>query len=695
MSKLTLTDIAAGYGAPATLNANNGRIEAALENTLSRDGTAPNNMETELDMDSNRIINLGSPADSNDAARWIDVTDAVNLTGTAVPALTGNSQKYLGTDGSTLGWKNFYNQSSAELSASVTPTYFTKDYIDVTRYGAVGDGSTSNTTAVQNALNAAAVGKARIHFPSQNLNGQTIYICGKVQVYEGTTISADPGVVIRSSITVANDHVFECIGVLGSGVALSANTAKRDTSVTVASTTGLAAGGLVCIRDTQYKWSTNGRNLEFNEIDSISGAGPYTVTLKNRLLGAYLTASSAEIVPMTTSARDITFENVYVDVPSGKDGGAFYFQDAYRCKVVNCRSTGQKGQPGVQIWRCGFVNVYGGDFSDGQSQSSTGYGYGCNIAQSSHHCVVRGAVFRNVRECAIALGSRHCGYVDCVSWSSYDNSFNTHADGCEDCYFDNCHSYYARSKGFVSGGAAGQAPDKRIRYINCEAHYTGYLGFWADGSVGVESQDISFEGCKAFHYGDDTGTSYGFYAFRSTRPRILNCSANADGEVNARALVKVEICTDAHVKRGNFRSATSGWGIIHANCTGVMIEGNDIADIGGSQGVYAESTPSTGVYVRNNKVDNNVAFTMNAGDIHEFNLYSTKSDTTWGSSTVADGGTITHSNIGSPAHVQVQGTVSGEFVSVTAVGATTATLAIKKHDNTAGTSQTIYWRTQR
>ena len=58
MAKLALTDIAAGFVLVATINANNALIEAALENTLSRDGTTPNTMSAALDMNSQNINNL-------------------------------------------------------------------------------------------------------------------------------------------------------------------------------------------------------------------------------------------------------------------------------------------------------------------------------------------------------------------------------------------------------------------------------------------------------------------------------------------------------------------------------------------------------------------------------------------------------------------------------------------------------------
>lgn len=67
MAKLTLNAIGSRYGSIDALNDNSDLIEAALENTLSRDGTGPNNMEADLDMDSNSIINLADGVHNQDA----------------------------------------------------------------------------------------------------------------------------------------------------------------------------------------------------------------------------------------------------------------------------------------------------------------------------------------------------------------------------------------------------------------------------------------------------------------------------------------------------------------------------------------------------------------------------------------------------------------------------------------------------
>lgn len=75
MAKLTLSDITTGYSSVAAINANNEAIEAALENTLSRDGTSPNQMGATLDTNSNRIINLPAPISATEPLRLQDLLD--------------------------------------------------------------------------------------------------------------------------------------------------------------------------------------------------------------------------------------------------------------------------------------------------------------------------------------------------------------------------------------------------------------------------------------------------------------------------------------------------------------------------------------------------------------------------------------------------------------------------------------------
>lgn len=75
-NKLTLNDVGNLQNESSvitTLAQNNRAIENAVENTLSRDGTSPNFMQDNLDMNSNRILNLPAPITDVEPIRVIDV----------------------------------------------------------------------------------------------------------------------------------------------------------------------------------------------------------------------------------------------------------------------------------------------------------------------------------------------------------------------------------------------------------------------------------------------------------------------------------------------------------------------------------------------------------------------------------------------------------------------------------------------
>ena len=93
MSKLEIAPIQAGYRSAEALTQNFEAIAEALENTLSRDGTSPNEMGANLDMDSNRIINLPEPVSSSEPARLADL-EAIDLTADDLQDLVDETEGY-------------------------------------------------------------------------------------------------------------------------------------------------------------------------------------------------------------------------------------------------------------------------------------------------------------------------------------------------------------------------------------------------------------------------------------------------------------------------------------------------------------------------------------------------------------------------------------------------------------------------
>lgn len=94
MAKLTLDDLSSltnQTSAVTKINNNNTAVEAAIEKTLSRDGTSPNNMTSELDMDSNHIINLPAPAQVDEPVRVQDLADYLTLTDLVTTTASANT----------------------------------------------------------------------------------------------------------------------------------------------------------------------------------------------------------------------------------------------------------------------------------------------------------------------------------------------------------------------------------------------------------------------------------------------------------------------------------------------------------------------------------------------------------------------------------------------------------------------------
>ena len=181
MAKLTLTDISSGYQSLSTQNANNDLVEAAVENTLSRDGTGPNTMNAQLDMNSQRLVNLPDAVANQEP---VTLAQAASIASVSVSLTQENVAAVLNPE------------TAAETAAGLTPTALEYPEGHLSRYGAVGDGVADNTTLFGTILEA---GGFNIVIPTGTylVDPSSWDAVDHILVGTKTIITCEPNVIVR------------------------------------------------------------------------------------------------------------------------------------------------------------------------------------------------------------------------------------------------------------------------------------------------------------------------------------------------------------------------------------------------------------------------------------------------------------------------------------------------------------------
>ena len=239
MAKLTLstvTNIATPSGVQ-TVNNNFDAIEAAFEKTLSRDGTTPNQMTADLDLNNNDLLNAGSistnillvdginlneqvsQAALSAAAAALSAIDAEDSAQEAADILSQITEGII-PDGSVTDAKvapGINSNKSSYLSngtGAVSRTVYSKlrDFVNAADYGALGDDTSDDGPAIQRAIDAANSGdvillpKNGVIRVATTINvGKTVHIWGGGTT-EGTKMRVD-GAIRAFSVTAAGARI--------------------------------------------------------------------------------------------------------------------------------------------------------------------------------------------------------------------------------------------------------------------------------------------------------------------------------------------------------------------------------------------------------------------------------------------------------------------------------------------------------
>ncbi len=179
MAKVDLADVGSVANAisfAAAVNDRLTKIESAVENTVSRDGTAPNQMGADFDMNSHRIMNTLDPVNANDVITlgWL----ANEFAATADLLLRSQLGDVAGSD--LVG----FTQGDTDAVAGTTQDKLRRLYFDAEDYGAVGDGSTDDANAINKALSRAKLAGVNV----VQLQDRDYAISSSVVVPSGVTL---------------------------------------------------------------------------------------------------------------------------------------------------------------------------------------------------------------------------------------------------------------------------------------------------------------------------------------------------------------------------------------------------------------------------------------------------------------------------------------------------------------------------
>jgi hypothetical protein len=259
MAKVPLSDVNSRYGSVGALNANFDSIEQGFNNTLSRDGTGPNQMEAPLDMNGNPILNV-----STVNAGSLILGGTTIEPGTAIAAATVQVFEFTATAG----------QTSFSI-APLTPT---------------SAGTIVEVNGVTLPVSAISITGSTLLLPAMQLNDEVVVRVFTRQVGAATAansadvafVQAGAGAVTRT----VQGKLRDVVSVLDFGADPTGNTDSTTATAAAIAAVRAAGGGAVFFPQGTYLLNgAAGADGTLNGI-LIPYTGPNGTGSRVRLVGA-------------------------------------------------------------------------------------------------------------------------------------------------------------------------------------------------------------------------------------------------------------------------------------------------------------------------------------------------------------------------------------------------------------------------
>lgn len=303
-----------------------------------------------------------------------------------------------------------------------------KSEYNVKDYGADGDGVADDSTAIQDAINAAeADGGGIVYFPRG-----TYYITAQLSVSGNNITFQGEGKLISKldcSGIAASTYAVDVSGVNNASYAIS-STSDGDTSVTcsTASNAGnFSKGQLVLIRSDDAFESSGVNETEVNVVES-SDSTAGTVSLQRPVEAAYSTTPTIHDIDAIENFRWDSLGLEYPDLTNSWYGPRI---NLAKNAVVNNAYFKRCNTRAITNNNSYNTTIEGSVFEE---SVETGYGYGVNVSQASTVTTIRDCDFLECRHGVAHSGAtygiqRYSRVIDCsVSQPNHDIGLDSHGE---------------------------------------------------------------------------------------------------------------------------------------------------------------------------------------------------------------------------------------------------------------------------
>jgi polygalacturonase len=317
---------------------------------------------------------------------------------------------------------------------------------NVKRYGATGNGTTDDTTAIQAAVTAASVAGGVVYLPAGTyLVSSSISVAASNVYIKGDGRGATRVIYSMTS----SGYVFSFAGSLTATLAGATTTLSSDAgpnqaswddgkTVVVASAAGLAVGDVVLVGDTYdigmdaQGWADRWRG-EYVRIGAIAST---TLTLYAPLRDPYTTARTASLW-LPTWRSNVGLEGVSIAPNSTALQGTTLVGGAQfsACRSITVRDCDFRNldNPGVSLGNTFDAKIVGCTMTDLTDDTGNNrYGYGV-VVGSSESTIVANCEFRRVRH-GVTTGAsngrvgwcRNLLVTGCLAEETTSTGFDTH-----------------------------------------------------------------------------------------------------------------------------------------------------------------------------------------------------------------------------------------------------------------------------